>query len=95
MAQRDEWLAINEKIDADEKEGIVGAKKKELRDITKKFYDKKVNGPFKDLVYDEISKTVTEWPDLQAMQRGFVAAHSLVVLWLVTQDPHYVESTKR
>lgn len=48
-----------------------------------------------DLVTDEIQSVVIEWDELKSMQEGFIAQHTLVVLWLVIEDEEYSKCTKR
>ena len=74
VVRRDEGLKANE-----EKPDSV-----KMSDNLKEFSLKEVCGPLMDQVSDEIQKTVTEWDELKSMMGGFVAAHSLIVLWLVT-----------
>jgi hypothetical protein len=45
------------------------------------------------LVFDEINNLIPEWQDLVSQEEGFVAFHSILVVYLATKDPLFIKSS--
>jgi hypothetical protein len=50
---------------------------------------------FLPLVEAELTALLPEWPRLVAQDGGWVACHSIIVVWLCVNDPLYLEMCPR